>query len=542
MRKQGWIVGALFCVSLALGWVTSGEAFYVDAARTLRISGKASSRGTMRLQDSEGYTYPRTRVGDWVQFRNLALLEVDHDLKKLTEELGILYPFRAVGIEVKYHILGRFLYEGIYDVGPQIFQDVRETDEENIDKFKQSYDLWECYADFFKGPLFVRVGRQILAWGETDVFRLLDGINPLDNTFGGFFEDLDDRRIPLWMLRSSLNLGEAGPVHTITLEGFLVPGPLDARVSPFAPFGTPYSAPIPELLVSSLRVMTPDRDWSNSRWGVRMQGLLGSNLNVSAAHYQTILDSPSLRTVILGSPPILLDLNDLQSWAEYHDVQVTGASFNYWESVTDLVFRGEVAWTWDEPVFIPEINSSTFYGEQLELPPAVLDLLEESLGVDIRDFGLNGLPLNPQSGSIPRKDILRYMIGFDKNIWIRPLNKKSTFFTSAQYFGQWVPDYDDRMRQGAAIYPSLNEYPKLKELEHIFTLLISSTYMKGNLLPQISAAYDVRGSAMIQPAVQYIWEPFRFMVQYTSIFGAWTSLGFFRDRDQIAFIVSYLLN
>jgi hypothetical protein len=32
------------------------------------------------------------------------------------------------------------------------------------------------------------------------------------------------------------------------------------------------------------------------------------------------------------------------------------------------------------------------------------------------------------------------------------------------------------------------------------------------------------------------------MVQYTSILGAWTSLGFFRDRDQISFIVSYLLN
>jgi hypothetical protein len=66
--------------------------------------------------------------------------------------------------------------------------------------------------------------------------------------------------------------------------------------------------------------------------------------------------------------------------------------------------------------------------------------------------------------------------------------------------------------------------------------------MKGNLLPQVSAAYDLRGSIMVQPAVQYIWEPFRFMVQYTNIMGSWTSLGFFRDRDQISFIVSYLLS
>jgi hypothetical protein len=288
--------------------------------------------------------------------------------------------------------------------------------------------------------------------------------------------------------------------------------------------------------------MPLDKDWRNSRWGVRMQGLIGSNLNVSVAHYQTIMDMPSLRSIIVGSPPVLFDLNDLQLWAEYHDVRITGACFNYWESLTDLVFRGEVAWFWGEPVFIPEINNSTFFGNQFELPPPVLDLVRDALGVDIRDLGLRGLPLNPTSGSVPEKDMLKFMFGFDKNFWIRPLNKKSTFFASVQYFGAWVPDYDDRMRQGALIYPSLKDYPKVKEFEHTFTFLLSSTYMKGNLLPSLSGAYDVRGSAMIQPAVTYIWEPFRFMVQYTNIMGAWTSMGFFRDRDQISFIFTYLLN
>ncbi len=83
--------------------------------------------------------------------------------------------------------------------------------------------------------------RQILAWGETDIFRLLDGVNHLDNSFGGPFEDLDDRRIPLWMLRSSLNLGMVGPVSSLTLEGFIVPGTLDATVAPWplGPDGAP---------------------------------------------------------------------------------------------------------------------------------------------------------------------------------------------------------------------------------------------------------------------------------------------------------------
>ena len=45
--------------------------------------------------------------------------------------------------------------------------------------------------------MFIRVGRQILAWGETDVFRLLDNINPLDDSFGGFFIALDHRVFPV---------------------------------------------------------------------------------------------------------------------------------------------------------------------------------------------------------------------------------------------------------------------------------------------------------------------------------------------------------
>ena len=39
------------------------------------------------------------------------------------------------------------------------------------------------------------------AWGETDIFRLLDNINPLDDSFGGFFIALDERRMPIEMVR-----------------------------------------------------------------------------------------------------------------------------------------------------------------------------------------------------------------------------------------------------------------------------------------------------------------------------------------------------
>ena len=61
-----------------------------------------------------------------------------------------------------------------------------------------------------------------LSWGETDVFRLLDQINPLDASFGGFLVTLDERRIPLDMLRVVYGLGGVGPLSELNLEGFMV--------------------------------------------------------------------------------------------------------------------------------------------------------------------------------------------------------------------------------------------------------------------------------------------------------------------------------
>ncbi len=548
MGTKRLVLASLACLISVTGPAHRSDALSIDKDNTFKVSAKVQTRATLRLQKSDteqsgtGYSFPDVEAGDLVQHRNLAVLEVNHDLNKLAETLDFLYPLRALDFEVKYHIVARFLYEGIYDYGPSVFQNVRKTDRENINEFKQSYDLWEAYTDFQRGPLFVRIGRQNLAWGETDIFRLLDYINPLDNTFGGPFEDLDDRRIPLWMIRSSYNLGNLGPLSSITLEGFLVPGKIEAHVAPWAPRGSPYAAPLPSFFAPSLRILTPDRQWSESRWGVRVQSLVAGNVNLALAHYQTFLDMPTLRSKVIGSPAVLADLNALQLWGEFPEVRITGASMNYWESKTDAVLRGEVAWFWNEPVFIPEINNSTLFGPQLELPDAILDLLHGLLGLDIRDVGLKGLPLNPQSGTIPRKDILRYMIGVDKQIWVRPLNKLSTFFVSCQYFGQWVRDYDSRMRQAALVYPSLKDYPKVKEFDHVFTAMLNTTYLSGKLQPQIAAAYDPRGAILIAPSVNYIFDPFRFMVQYSAIQGTFTNFGFFRDRDQISFIFTYLLN
>jgi len=543
---------------LLVGLAARAEAIYIDDNKTLAFTAKAQTRVTFRMQDSEGFTLPDTQIGDLVQWRNLALLEVNHDLKQLTKSLDILWPLKRLKVRSKYHLVGRFMYDALYDVGSDEFKAVRDEDPENIDKFKQSYDLWEFYVDFRRGPWFVRIGKQNLAWGETDLFRLLDGINPLDNTFGGPFEDLDDRRIPLWMLRGTYNLGTVGPVRSLSLEGFWVPGNWDVRVAPTSPFATPYAAPLPELLNPLIRVYTPDKKMSNSRWGVRLQGMVGS-ANVSAAYYQTFLDNPA--GSVITTRPIegpLTDLSDVQFALEYPPVQIAGGSINFFESITNAVFRGEIAWFFDEPVFIIGANDLPLHPDELlPLSPFALSAAALVLGADFRSLGLNGVPLNPKSGLVPKQDVFRWMLGFDKQVWIRPLNKTSMFLVSMQWFGTFYPDHVENMVAPAAIpdrfltvtnsitgdpIPDYTQYPTVKQMENIFTGVITTNYLKGSLLPQMAVGYDPRGAWLILTAVQYVWEPFRFGFQYAGVLGNYVSVGLLRDRDQIAFTFSYLLN
>jgi hypothetical protein len=515
-RKEPRVFLALSCLLVTLILAQAAQAVVIDDKRTLEFTAKLQSRVSLRLQDSQGFTEAKLSVGDLVQWRNIAYLEVQHDLKYLMGQIDFMKPLQRWGVELKYRIVGRFMYEAVYNVGPQGLKDVRENDKENIDNFKQAYDLWECYGDITKGPVFFRIGRQNVSWGETDVFRLLDMINPMDNTYGGIFEDLDDRRIPLWMLRGSYNFGNVGPAASLTLEGFWVPGNWDARVAPIAPTGTPYSTPLAPAPVP-IFIETPSKEMSNSRWGARLQGVLLDSVNLSVGHYKSYMDLPSSVLNVKDTGGLLPEYS-LEVY--YDDVQVTGGAANWWESHLDVVFRAEVAWFWKESVFIPEENAP---------------LIPTGLPIP-------GLEALPAQGHKTERDILRWMIGFDKSLWIRKLNKTQTFFLSMQYFGQWISNYDDRIKNAVTIYPSTEEYASVKEVEGTFTFLMNTSYMSGQLTPQLVLAYDARGAWMFQPQIGFLREPFRFLIQYSGIYGSFTNFGFFRDRDQISFVVSYLLN
>ena len=62
--------------------------------------------------------------------------------------------------------------------------------------------LTEAYVHLIKGPWELRAGKQIVVWGETDIKRTADVINPVDVRYGSpGTEDWETLKQGLWMLR-----------------------------------------------------------------------------------------------------------------------------------------------------------------------------------------------------------------------------------------------------------------------------------------------------------------------------------------------------
>ena len=76
------------------------------------------------------------------------------------------------------------------------------------------------------GRLSARIGRQQIVWGESDLYRSIDVINPLRiDQNQGAGEKFDEFRSPIWALKLNYNLGVVGTLFSnVYIEPFYSPG------------------------------------------------------------------------------------------------------------------------------------------------------------------------------------------------------------------------------------------------------------------------------------------------------------------------------
>jgi len=550
MKRRRIAISVLAAVLVA----GTAQAVYLDEARSFMVTGKVFTQASLRVEDSdsggrrclsslqsgcEGWTFPNTKAGQLIQHRNLLDLEIYHDIAK-----GIGPQFTLLD-QFGYRVRAKYFYEGVYDYGPTKYSDtstaVFPTDKEGLLHAQhldtQHNPLWNAYVDIARSNMKFRIGRQDLSWGETDGFRLLDMIEPLDGRFGfPLVEDLDDRKIPLWMVRPTWSIGTMGLFRNLLIDGYWVPGTIDNEIAPVVPTGNPFAtgAPPGKSIVSR-----PSKSLDNSRGGARLIGTVG-DVTFSIGDYVTFNDYPSVRAQVnaINFQPIpggVLVAPDAAFLVEFYQQQITGATATFalpFDPYT--IVRMEAAHFWDERVFIPA----------------------DSVNKAAERCGVQAGPCSPGPGlgDLPTRNIMRWMIGLDRNVWIRWLNPENTFYFSAQYFHTNIFSYD---RDLAYAVPSSTSYvspapgilaanyhyiPR-KNDEITLTYLANTLLYHGTIQPQVFGAYNTRGANAIVPSISYQWGTnWFFTLKYAVIFGTYADLGLFRDRDQLLFRIQYNLS
>jgi Protein of unknown function (DUF1302) len=503
-----------------------------------------------------GGTFPYSGAGHVIQNRYFLEAKWNHSLIEMFQD-----TLPASVTDFKYNLTYRGEYDGIYDFGPSEFRNGTETFQEIEQALRQGgfptsgageknyrvrhrlrqvasnrNRLFLAFVDWEQGPLFLRIGRQNLVWGETDAFRLLDNINPTDSSFGGFFIELDERRVPLDMIRASWNFGTIGPIDQAFLEGYVA---FDRTVAfvPGAPPGSPWYPPLgPPSGALLADLQAPNLTVHNLRGGGRFVFNAG-DYTFTLASYQTMFDLPAvrLRAAVPADAGFVPGVSALTADTYAPLVWVNGASVTTALPSLRSIVRGEVAWFKDEALFIGPTEA--------EFPG------KGTTGQLVTDY--LGPVLAGTLDTVTRKDTYNMAVGWDTNLPVHWLNPRDSVFLTTQFFYRHI---FDRERLQALPVPEPNDSTRVVPQpadSMLQTLAIATTYLATvpltdtnvQITPGYNMFFDWQGSILFQPNVRFVRDPWRLIVDYTTInSGVFRfPIGLVRDRSNVRFQVEYVL-
>jgi len=523
------------------------------------------------LQTQQLFRHPEPDKWSIVQQRNVVRLRLDYGWIQEGQAFGSLtVPWirRAQMI-----VLYRGVYDSIYDFLPgprqeafpysgKARRDGKLSDltqgEAHALRFESIFR--EAYSDieFADIPLTLRLGRQMVVWGESDNLRILDRTNALDTTWHGGgvgIETWDDLRIPYWMIKGIYSFGKVGPLIDTFLETYWVPGQWVPAKIGFLP-GRPWSVPSTNPFLGSptggtFKLLngtvlgrqgnyeqTPSE---NSQVGVRVGATTPQGLTVTLNYfYQRTaqddgMDTTSLRGrnqcrlgtlgcetsfAVAQSNTDLLARGVLPAEAYYPYVHSLGLSASYADSnYTEAVWRMEMLYEFGKP-----------FADKRK-PIFVLD----DSGTEVPS-GLLG---------VKKSDAWQGFVGVDRPTWIRTLNRRTTFFVTSQVFWQYIPVNTSRF-QG-----QLSLKDKVRNWEMVGTLAASTIYRKGTLLPLAFLVVDpinhyssqfgwlvdyyITPSVILRLAQSYFFSPgFGGQIDET-----WGLGGLYRRRDETVVRLTY---
>ena len=381
-------------------------------------------------------------------------------------------------------------------------------------RYSDFNDRWDFIRELYvnatidmdSGTTFnLQVGKKQEVWGRTDLFRVLDVLNPVDYSRNNIYDELEDIRIPLWMATAEWQfgandvlddmnvqfvwifdkfrpskLGQSGTPNQILDAGSFFRGMNNCwengcTVSNFAGGGV--ATDFGPGVLGLRDVELPEWSLANSQFGVKFEGVF-SDIGFSLNAFYTRSQLPSLRGGIpsdnpftgpeIGLPggpnggvfgpeprvyPYLISFD-----MHFPRIVLVGGSLDYYHDPLKTAFRAEVAWT---------------QGEEF------------------------ANTLKPRLFS--ESDVVRWVIGADHNFFIRSINKNKAFLASFQTFGQHILDHD--LENGPLGVVGMPDW----EDNYISTLLLKGWWFQDRLSPQIISAYDWSAkSYVVSPSVDWL--------------------------------------
>lgn len=418
--------------------------------------------------------------------------------------------------------------------------DYLDADENDLKhpEFNDRLDfLRELYVDathdFDSGDqLNVRLGRQQIIWGRTDLFRVLDVINPVDYSRHNIYDELEDSRIPMWMVQAEWRMGPTGPFQDLNLSGVW-------NFDKFRPNNLGNCSGAYNALDAACFFRGMANLWDNGGTVANFAPLNGAGLpaglapilgpNVAAANGITdanaiaALSDPTITgysATNFGPHQIGIRNVELPEWSlsntqlgvklegVYNDLTFSVNALTYRSQMPSL--RGGTTVNNSENPFVkgdigptPYLIAFDIVFPRVNLIGGSLDYYAESMDTVFRleaaytqgeEFA-DTLSQDLYSES----DVFRYVVGADKNIFIPSINRNRAFLFSAQIFGENLLDHRS---EGASL--GSRGFAQWSQ-NNIGTLLVKGWWMNDRLSPQIIMAHDFRaGNSVAAPSVEWL--------------------------------------
>ncbi len=374
--------------------------------------------------------------------------------------------------------------------------------------------LKELHLSFDMGPFFFRVGKQIVIWGETDGFRLMDQINPLDQRRGLTDVEFETTILPIWLLRSEYypfpNVGLEFVFNpNVEFRGNEAPQLGNDKGGIWAPYVTvPLGGPYPNdfaYLGSLIGGPEEPDEWDSDglEYAARVKAdVLGAIMTLN--YFYGIDNDPVLQP---GAPDV--EINRFDGRPVLH-LRVAEGFYPRFKFV-GTTFSRDIT-----PLYVSALGGVA--------PTMRAELL----------YAFNTTFENPM-GYFEDHEELRWAVAMDWKTRIRALNPVSYFSMTAQFYHRHVFEYPEYgLTVGAA---------PVEDDNYIATLLFYTSYMNEKLTPVFFWMRDITNIADLFK-VQLTYAPthqWDFTLGVVALDGSLDGRGFnvFRHKDQVYFTIGY---